>query len=132
MTYTWSIDRWDTMSYYINYFNGIITNYPGSLSKLLKQKGMKQATPSDIIPAATSAAVVTDDNSYLCECTYYKGGCKVTKRAPDGLACQCIYPFLWTCEGWVVQCTNSESYACRRGGLTLSHCEEGRGDCGGY
>lgn len=32
MTYTWSVDLHKTMKYYTNYFNGIITNYPGTLT----------------------------------------------------------------------------------------------------
>ena len=132
MTYTWSIDLWKTMDYYTNYFNGIITNYPGSLTELLKKKGIRQATPSDTILASSSSDVVTDPSSYLCECTYHKGGCKVTKKAPNGFACQCTYPFLWTCEGWVVQCTNTKSNECLSPGLSAAHCKEGRGDCGGY
>ena len=32
MTYTWSVDLYKSLKYYTNYFNGIITNYPGALT----------------------------------------------------------------------------------------------------
>ncbi|XP_066922651.1 dermonecrotic toxin LiSicTox-betaID1-like [Clytia hemisphaerica] len=132
MTYTWSVDLYKTMNYYSNYFNGIITNYPGILTGLLKLKGIPLAKPEDRIAPATSSKVATSHDSYLCECTYYSGGCKVTKAAPKGLACQCTYPFLWTCKGWVVQCTDQAASQCQNPGTLKQDCLEGRGDCGGY
>lgn len=133
MTYTWTVDKHSTLEYYTRYFNGIITNYPGSLTKVLKQKGIKLATSDDRIPEAKRGLLETIASNYTCECSYSKGGCKITKAAPKGLACHCKYSFLWTCTGaTVVQCISNESSYCTQPDLSKESCAQGSGECGGY
>ncbi|XP_057296966.1 dermonecrotic toxin StSicTox-betaIB1i-like [Hydractinia symbiolongicarpus] len=133
MTYTWSVDRHSTLDWYTNYFTGIITNYPGTLANIVKNKKIKLATPSDIIPPATSSETVTSNSNYeSCDCDYFSGGCKIVKKAPKGMACQCDYHFLWSCQGWVVLCSDSNRDSCKSPDNSKQSCLEGRGGCGGY
>lgn len=132
MTYTWTLDKHSSLTWYVNYFDGIITNYPGTLATVLKEQGLQLAKPDDAIPPATSSNTIRYGGDYICECTYSSGGCSVTKRAPSGLACQCTYPFLWTCEGWVVLCSDASNPKCKHPDLSKESCLQGRGDCGAY
>ncbi|XP_057296753.1 uncharacterized protein LOC130625670 isoform X2 [Hydractinia symbiolongicarpus] len=133
MTYTWSVDRSYTLEWYSNYFTGIITNYPGLLAKVVKDKKIRLATHSDKIPAATSSTPLTNTDKYeSCNCDYYPGGCKIEKAAPKGYACQCTYQGAWTCHGWVVLCSDKDSRKCRFPDTSIESCREGRGDCGAY
>jgi len=133
MTYTWTVDKEVTLEYYTRYFNGIITNYPGSLAKIVKEQGIRLATVNDKIPQAIAGIVETDATKYFCECTYFKGGCKVTKPAPKNLACRCKYSFLWTCtQATIVLCPDVDHAKCKNPDMSKEACLLGRGDCGGY
>ena len=99
MTYTWSVDKKSTLEYYTRYFTGIITNYPGSLSEVLREQGIKLATNQDRIPAAVPGNIETDPATYKCPCHYVNGGCKIVEPAPNGLACRCKHSFIRTCWG---------------------------------
>lgn len=133
MTYVWTIDWPSSLANYINYFNGIITNHPGRLAKVVREKNIRLATPNDVIPPATSKVAVTSTEGYeLCDCDYTSGGCKITKPAPKGLACQCAKRFWWSCKGYVVLCSDNNSYYCSKSQTRKHACQLGRGNCNGY
>ena len=85
MSYIWTLDKKSSMKIAARYFNGIITNYPGDLYKIITQElHMTLAKPSDKIPAATSTHILTSTRGYTCDCNYHKGGCSISKSPPKG------------------------------------------------
>ncbi|XP_057296967.1 uncharacterized protein LOC130625870 [Hydractinia symbiolongicarpus] len=133
MTYTWSVDKHSTLDWYTNYFTGIITNYPGILADIVKNKKIRLAAPSDIIPPALSSETVTSNSNYeSCDCDYASSGCKIVKKAPKGMACQCDNYIFRACQGWVVMCSDRNTDTCKNPNKSKQSCLEGRGDCEGY
>ena len=85
MSYIWTMDKESSMRKAARYFNGIITNYPGHLYKIITQElHMTLAKPTDSIPAATSNDILTSIRDYKCDCDYHKGGCSISKAPPKG------------------------------------------------
>ena len=85
ISYIWTLDKKSSMRRAALYFNGIITNYPGHLYKIITQElHMTLAKPSDKIPAATSTHILTSTSGYKCDCDYHKGGCSISKSPPKG------------------------------------------------
>ena len=133
MTYTWTADKVSTLEYYTDYFTRIITNYPGSLSAVLRKNGIKLATNRDRIPAAIPGIIETDIRTYKCRCHYTNGGCKIVEPAPKGLACRCKNSFKKTCSGaTVVLCSDMEHPKCKIPDTSKEACIIGRGNCKGY
>ena len=73
-----------------------------------------------------------------CECDYFQpngifraGGCRIVNPSPANHGCYCHYT-LWTCYGTVGLCKNYNNHKCKHSDDTLSSCEQGGGDCGGY
>ena len=133
MTYTWTVDRKSTLEYYINYFTGIITNYPGSLAEVLKEQGFKLATYRDRIPVSVTGNIETDTAPYKCRCHYVNGGCKIDEPALTGLACKCKHSFIRTCWGAkVVLCSDMDHLKCKNPDTSKEACILGRGNCKGY
>ena len=60
------------------------------------------------------------------------GGCSISKAAPPGKACKCVYKLGWTCGGDVVSCGNPSSPKCAAPDKSVASCTIGGGDCGGY
>ncbi|XP_074647537.1 hatching enzyme 1.2-like [Tubulanus polymorphus] len=67
-----------------------------------------------------------------CDCDYYTGGCRVSKPAPKGLACRCVYKGAWSCSGVVTRCKDHASAKCSQPDKTFESCQNGGGDCEGY
>jgi len=67
-----------------------------------------------------------------CDCNYDPGGCSISKAAPEGKACKCVYKGGFTCGGDVVSCGNPESPKCTAPDKSVGSCTMGGGDCGGY
>lgn len=86
----------------------------------------------------TDLAEEAKAKSLRCDCKYnYKtfgtpGGCRISKPAPAGYACNCDYMGFWTCNGFVKQCSNKKDPNCLNPSTDLASCEFGGGDCGGY
>ena len=132
MSYIWTLDRTSSMKHYLPYVQGLMTNYPGDLDDVLREAGIKLATPSSTIPAATSSSVITSTSDLKCDCDYHPGGCSISRTAPKGLACKCIYKGLWTCGGEVSQCLDNNNYYCKNPDQSVHSCLQGNGDCEGY
>ena len=133
MTYTWTVDKKSTMEFYTLYFTGIITNYPGILSEVLREQGIKLATNRDRIPEAVPGNIETDPTPYKCRCNYVNRGCKIVEPAPNGLACRCKHSFIRTCWGAsVVLCTKMDHPKCKNPNSSKEACILGRGNCKGY
>jgi len=67
-----------------------------------------------------------------CDCDYHPGGCRISKTAPGGTACHCSYEGAWTCGGSVTMCRDSNAQNCITPDNSVSSCNQGGGDCGGY
>lgn len=139
MTYTWTVDLESTLSKRVDFFTGIITNYPGTLSKILKQKGIRVAKPTDRIPPSHMSNYVSHAGAVGCECSPIGPGksCKITKPAEPGLACNCArsrdHRVGFKClGGWIVLCSDPNSPYCKKPDTSYESCLQGRGDCDGY
>ena len=136
LTYAWTFNRASKMKEVANYFNGIITNYPGTMAKIIKEQGIRLATPDDELPLTTKKHVITSTRGYDCSCKskrigWIKRGCVISKAAPKNLACQCKKT-LWWCKGSIVACSDPYSSACKKPNLSRASCQQGRGNCKGY
>ena len=116
------------MEDYINYFTGIITNYPGSLAEVLKEQGIKLGTYVDRIPASVPGNIETDTAPYKCRCRYVNGGCKIVEPAPKGLACKCKL-IKTCCDTKVVLCSDVDHLKCKNPDTSKEACILGRGNC---
>ena len=67
-----------------------------------------------------------------CDCDYHAGGCTISSVAPGGTACHCSYKGAWTCGGSVTKCRDSTAQNCITPDKSVSSCNQGGGDCGGY
>ena len=68
-----------------------------------------------------------------CDCDYHWGGCTISKAAPPGLACACVYEGVWTCRGQATYCHTPNNVAvCIGPNYSYESCMNGGGDCGGY
>lgn len=65
-----------------------------------------------------------------CDCSYHAGGCTISKPAPEGYKCVCVYKGFWTCNGWPQGCTEGEY--CPGGEYDYCGCMRGHGDCEAY
>eukprot|EP00111_Clytia_hemisphaerica_P019542 TCONS_00057613-protein len=67
--FTWTYNLKRSMRRVAPYFNGIITNSPPYLNKVVKEKGLRLAIPGERLPEATSSIVedVPDDEMYDSE-----------------------------------------------------------------
>jgi len=67
--FTWTYNLKRSMRRVAPYFNGIITNSPPYLNKVVKEKGLRLAVPGERLPEATSSIVedVPDDEMYDSE-----------------------------------------------------------------
>jgi len=131
MTYTWTLDKDSSLSEAIQYYDGIMTNYPGALHDILKEKNIKLAQPGDLIKPSTRSAI-TSMSGRACDCDYSKGGCTVSRLPPSGMGCKCSYKGAWTCGGDVVKCLNPDSAYCKSPQKSALTCIQGGGDCQGY
>ena len=75
----------------------------------------------------------------ICNCDYSKsGGCKISKPAPPGTACKCVFSCsepckgAWACWGEVTYCHTSIVAVCIGPNQSYDSCVNGGGDCGGY
>ena len=132
MSYLWTVDSILNLNNDLNYVQGIITNYPGRLYTLLREKGMKLAEQGSIIPATSSSEVITNKTGYSCNCTYRHTGCSISQAPPRGLACKCVMSEFKTCSGKIIQCHDPGSQYCRIPDISVYSCLQGRGDCQGY
>ena len=132
LTYLWTLNSKSSMKRYLPYVQGIMTNYPADLDEVLREAGIKLATPSSTIAPSTSSSVITSTSSFKCDCDYHPGGCTISQAAPKGLACKCIFKGFWTCGGNVVQCRDPSSNYCRNPDTSVHACLLGDGDCEGY
>lgn len=129
MSYIWTLDKESSFESHIELgVQGILTNRPRLLKSMALAKGLRLATPSDVIPS--SSAVVESPNK--CDCDYKKGGCTISFPAPLGKACKCSMKFAWTCGGSVVDCNNRSHGKCSTPDATVEACRLGGGDCDGY
>ena len=132
MSYMWTVDKISRMEHYINYLQGIMTNYPGVLYDILTENGIEMATQSSTIPVATNSDVITDTTGFTCDCKYHYRGCIISHVAPKAMACKCIEKTEQTCEGVVVQCYDVLDQHCQNPDGSVSSCLQGGGDCNGY
>lgn len=133
LVYVWTLDKKDSMRKYIdNGADGILTNLPGNLVEVAREKGLELAKPEDPIPVATNGNVVGGGGHCKCDCDYHPGGCRISKPARPGQACKCSYKGAWTCGGSVVACKNPNSPGCQNPDVSVASCVEGDGDCDGY
>lgn len=130
-TILWTIDKDSSLREFSQYYGGIITNYPGDLRKVLNEKGIRIATPSDQIPSAISGSLVTNPEPYSCDCKITWGGCYISKTAPTGLACRCSNHTLW-CVGATVLCLDPNNAKCVNPDDSEEACKMAGGNCGGY
>ena len=131
LTYTWTIDKESTMRKYLQAVaRGIITNNPGTLASVLRERNAKLVAAGSTIPIATSSDLVSSIGS--CDCDYHSGGCAISKAAPANLACRCTYGGAWPCAGTVASCSNPDSLLCQRPNMSAEACALGGGDCEGY
>jgi len=65
-----------------------------------------------------------------CDCSYTLGGCKISRAAPTGYACNCKKKGWWSCKGEIKLC--SESKECPKNCKSKTCCKNGGGNCGGY
>ena len=131
-TYIWTLDKDSSMKHYLPYVQGLMTNYPGDLNDILREAGIKLATPSSTIPTTTNSAVITSMSGFSCDCDYRPGGCSISEASPANMACKCIYKGFWTCGGEVVKCLDSNSPYCKTPDKSVQACFQGNGDCEGY
>ena len=125
LTYIWTIDSRKSMVKYLRHgVDGIMTNRPSTLKKVIG----RLAKPGTPIPSATSSAL-----GHGCDCNYSKkGGCRISKAPPPGLACKCKYKGGWTCAGALTKCKKKNARHCRSPDKSRATCLQGSGDCGGY
>ena len=131
LTIVWTLDRDSSLREFSQYYGGIITNYPGALKNVLNEKGIKMATPNDQIPSAISGSLITNPESYSCDCKITLGGCYISKPSFRGLACRCSNHIFW-CEGTFVMCPNPNHAKCVNPDKSEEACKIVGGDCGGY
>lgn len=77
-------------------------------------------------------AIVLFQVANACDCNHYSGGCKISKPAPKGRACKCVYKGFWTCTGHIRSCSNPSNHYCQNPDKSIFSCEQGGGNCGGY
>ena len=129
--YVWTIDKSSSMKQYIRSGTlGIMTNHPSRLSDIVKEQGIKKATPGSFIPPASSTNIIK--GLVPCDCDYHPGGCSINKAAPAGFACDCSYKGAWTCGGQNVTCLDDQSPFCKEPDTSIQSCAQGGGDCQGY
>lgn len=83
-------------------------------------------------PMSIPRGVCDHDLILAGDCDYHPGGCSISKAAPPGTACKCVYKGAWTCGGDVVRCGNPKSPLCAAPSKGPAACVLGGGDCGGY
>ena len=132
MSYMWTVDKESRMEHYIDYLQGIMTNYPGRLYDILMKKGIVLANQASTIPVATSSDVITNTARFTCDCGHHQGGCAISRAAPEGLACKCKNEIGLYCRGAVVQCHDITDIYCKTPDTSVNSCLQGGGDCGGY
>lgn len=132
LTYLWTVDKESTLKDNLPFIQGVLSNTPGMVNKILRENGIKLATQSSIIPQATSSDVITSSEKLKCDCDYHPGGCSISRPAPSGMACHCEYKGAWTCGGSVSQCRNPSSHYCSNPDYSVQSCLLGGGDCEGY
>lgn len=124
MTYTWTVDLESTLSKRVDFFTGIIRNYPlfetnfkiKFFTLILKQKGVRVAKPAERIPPPHMSDYASHAVAVGCVCSPIspEKSCKTTKSAEPGLACNCVrsseYRFGFKClGGWTVLCSDPNS-----------------------
>ena len=72
------------------------------------------------------------DTNAACDCNYHPGGCTISKVAPEGNACNCVYKGGWTCLGHLTPCIDPNHPLCKQPDNSFVSCQLGGGDCGGY
>ena len=100
MTYTWTVDLESTLSKRVDFFTGIIRNYPlfetnfkiKFFTLIFKQKGVRVAKPAERIPPPHMSDYASHAVAVGCVCSPIspEKSCKTTKSAEPGLACNCV------------------------------------------
>ena len=131
LIYIWTLDKESSMRKYIDVgVNGIMTNDPGKLVRIVREKGLTLAgVHSPIAPARNNQLF---NYSNKCDCDYHPGGCSLSLPAPRFQTCDCKYKGGWTCGGDLVTSCNRASNYCINPDLSLQTCTLGKGDCLGY
>ena len=108
---------------------------------------LKKPFPAGSVPAVSagpSCGYVVKRPSTLdtCSCDYSSPGCRVTKAASPGEACNCVIQFVPSssqysppsliCKGNVIACLDPSSFSCRYPGTDQLSCLQGQGNCLGY
>jgi len=116
------------------------------------QEGKHQEGPSSLNEEDSFTANTTGQRQLeeSCDCDYHmtrfaRGGCRITKKAPPGKACFCLYKGLWTCEGVVEDCNDKDDEGCKDPDTGKEYClmapaehtwehtnMYSERDCGGY
>lgn len=118
----WTLDAKDSMKTYFKAgATAIVTNDPLDLRESIV--GARMATPSlrTLLPATTDT-IVTDIDKINCDCDYSTGGCKISKAAPAGFACDCSYKGAWTCGGDIARCSDTDSSLCKNPTNSFESC----------
>ena len=87
-------------------------------------------TPTEPTPSPTQPTPSPRPRP-VCECTYNKTGCRISKAAPAGLACNCLR-IGSICRGIVQKCKMPSSEWCARPDTSVQSCVQGTGNCKGY
>ena len=132
LTYLWTVDAKSTILRNLPYIQGVLSNYPGMVEKILRDYGIKLATQSSTISLAISTNVQTNSADVRCDCDYHPGVCTISRPAPAGMACHCVYKGFWTCGGIVYRCRNPNSRYCSNPDYSVHSCLLVDGDCEGY
>ena len=111
--------------------------------KLLLLLLLKNWLNSNLIPEWKSSTLFTHQGFNVCtlftcysvemeacDCDYHSGGCVISRGAPAGSKCKCIYKGAWTCRGTEIGCDAGEN--CPGGCRSKKCCNAANGDCGGY
>ena len=111
------------------------------------QEGSSSLNEEDSFTANTTGQRQLEES---CDCDYHmtgfaRGGCRITKKAPPGKACFCLYKGLWTCHGVVEDCNDKDDEKCKDPDTGKEYClmaPQGHTwdhtnmyserDCGGY
>jgi len=131
LIYIWTLDKESSMRKYIDEgVNGIMTNDPGKLVSVAREKGLTLAGVNSPIAPARNNQLFNYSNK--CDCDYHPGGCSLSLPAPRFQTCKCKYKGGWTCGGDLVTSCNRASNYCINPDLSLQTCILGHGDCLGY
>ena len=91
MAYTWTIDKRSKLEKAAHYFNGIITNKPGVLYDIIKNKlHITLAGPRARIHPASRTSIIKSTSGFTCDCDYHKGGCTISKAPQTGIILFCF------------------------------------------